>query len=378
MDEPRWLDDEHEVLQMLHLFINKLDDKPAEQWQRPISIPVKAKHFPLLFQSAGDAADQTWRCILQLANEFGIIQIGLKHKRNRLDPDYHDARISFCFDAEPLLRQWLGRPPQSSQKQRWQRAIKQQENLFPGNLERLKSKPISVPHKTPDQVIAAFGNIAQHLQQGLTLRQLSARCFWGDSKLLDKREELVKELYPGIQITARPIIVDVWLPETINGVLFIENKDTFCNTLLNPTPLTSQLAVVFSSGYMTSAQRIRQQAGARLFFQGSDRNITDFNAWWFATSNTNYPVYFWGDLDFSGMAILAALRQPFPQTQAWRPGYSRLLTELNAGHGHHVETASKQKQLDPAQTGCDYADLELLPALRKLKQFIDQEIIVLY
>ncbi|MBT4075489.1 MAG: hypothetical protein HOE78_02800, partial [Gammaproteobacteria bacterium] len=29
------------------------------------------------------------------------------------------------------------------------------------------------------------------------------------------------------------------------------------------------------------------------------------------------PVWFWGDLDYSGMAILKVLRQRFENVQAW-------------------------------------------------------------
>jgi hypothetical protein len=85
------------------------------------------------------------------------------------------------------------------------------------------------------------------------------------------------------------------------------------------------------------------------------------------------PVFFWGDLDYSGMAILRDLKAIFPNLEAWQPGYARMLARLNAGAGHLPDEAGKAGQLDPGDTGCPYADQELLPAIRKSGRFVDQE-----
>lgn len=37
------------------------------------------------------------------------------------------------------------------------------------------------------------------------------------------------------------------------------------------------------------------------------------------------PVRFFGDLDYAGIQILASLREVFPDTQAWAPGYGAIL-----------------------------------------------------
>jgi len=87
----------------------------------------------------------------------------------------------------------------------------------------------------------------------------------------------------------------------------------------------------------------------------------------------HWPVYFWGDLDFSGMDILAKLKKVFPTIEPWYNGYVPMLNALQAGDGHSPEEAKKEKQTDPVTTGCEYADLVLLPALRKYNRFLDQE-----
>ena len=94
-------------------------------------------------------------------------------------------------------------------------------------------------------------------------------------------------------------------------------------------------------------------------------------AWLFGRSEL--PVYFFGDLDFSGMQILTSLREVFAQAHAWKPGYGELISVLSSGGGHSPEMASKERQIDPGSTGCDFADGLLLPSMRQHGRFVDQE-----
>jgi len=84
-------------------------------------------------------------------------------------------------------------------------------------------------------------------------------------------------------------------------------------------------------------------------------------------------LFFWGDLDFSGMAILSSLKKVFPTIKAWKTGYDPMLCMLESGGGHTPKEAGKDNQDDPSITGCDYADKVLLPLLRSKKRFLDQE-----
>jgi hypothetical protein len=90
-------------------------------------------------------------------------------------------------------------------------------------------------------------------------------------------------------------------------------------------------------------------------------------------SAIDVPVYFWGDLDYSGFAILASLKTIFPSAQAWKPGYEPMLSRLKAGDGHSPAESGKERQRVVDGTGCAYADNELLPALRTWGKFLDQE-----
>jgi hypothetical protein len=93
--------------------------------------------------------------------------------------------------------------------------------------------------------------------------------------------------------------------------------------------------------------------------------------WLFGPSQL--PVFFFGDLDYAGMQILGSLRTVFPGAAAWRPGYERLADVLMQGGGHAPAQAAKELQTDPGNTGCAFADGELLPLIRRHGRFVDQE-----
>lgn len=86
------------------------------------------------------------------------------------------------------------------------------------------------------------------------------------------------------------------------------------------------------------------------------------------------PRIFWGDLDWSGMGILRAMRQSFPAIEAWPKGYEPMLHHLQNGQGHAPYEADKQGQNPVSSTGCPYADEQLVPALCGTGAFIDQEL----
>src|SRR5690606_5604399 len=83
--------------------------------------------------------------------------------------------------------------------------------------------------------------------------------------------------------------------------------------------------------------------------------------------------FFWGDLDYAGLSILAGLRHSLPDLEAWQPGYQPMLDVLRGGSGHRPDEARKGGQTDPGATGCLYTDRQLLPALRDKGKFLDQE-----
>lgn len=212
----------------------------------------------------------------------------------------------------------------------------------------------------------ALKGLAEQSIAGLTLRELSARHFWGDSKFLDGREEWLFKMLgqDPHDLIPRPLLLATYAPKDFSRLLFIENQDSFVRAaLLKPL----HTALIYSGGFRATAARLTT-AATFSFLPGSEPD--DFHARWQAPS---LEAAFWGDLDFSGMAILGSLRQGLPQLGAWQPAYSQMLDHLLAGGGHSPSQAGKEQQRDPGTTGCTYADAQLLPALRQLNRFVDQE-----
>jgi len=158
-------------------------------------------------------------------------------------------------------------------------------------------------------------------------------------------------------------------------VLFIENLMSFEQAVRSTSGAFEGLALVYASGFKGSAQRLRSPSGCSLFYSskgalGGDLKVA-FEAWLFGKGTT--PAFFWGDLDWAGMRILAAMRGSFAGLSAWEPGYAPMLLALGEGRGHSPEAAEKQGQKTLGSTGCGYADGYLVPVLQATGRFLDQE-----
>lgn len=367
MQQPPWLNEEPELRKLLGMFCDKLDRRAAPLWQQPPEIKLTPASFPHLF-TLGEAADRGWFLLQELARHYRLFDIKPNPKRRPIDPEYQDARLIFNFETETLLRAWLERPRKEDAHRAWTEAV--QTTDFPGDRTALAAAPLTFADKSPEQIVAAFAALASFIGQGYSLRQLSARCFWGDSKFLDGKEALVQQLYPQARIEARQLILDIWLPHEMHGVLFIENQDSYA-TMVGNHP---GLALIYCAGYKGAAHRIRDVGSVLRHYSGEPAHIATFEAWLFAQQG-EWPVWFWGDLDYEGMRILKALKQRFAAIDAWRPGYEILLRYLRETGGHPTAHGRKGEQTDPGATGGEYADTVLLPALRGTGSFVDQEIV---
>lgn len=374
-DAPAWLSESTEITGLLSQFIDRLDKQPATERLRPVAITLNEKTLPALFRQ-GTAADHLWDLIQSLQEDHAVIRIAPSKRRDPFSPDYTGARLTLQDGGEDILRHWLQRPRELTPIQRWRKAVEKNRHHFPGSTERLAAHRIAVPGKEDDAVLAAFIRVGEDALQGLSLRQLSSRCFWGNSKFLDSREELIRELYPELVIQARPVMVNIFIPETIEGLLFIENQDSYTSAVTGNPAICKNLILVYAAGFKGSAARIRQPDGVSLHYHGK----TDTTArqrledGWFKRRAIDWPLWFWGDLDYAGMSILKALKPRFPGIRAWPPGYEPMLALLRQQKGHAPAMAGKQAQQDPGTTGCEFADQVLLPAIRQEDAFVDQEV----
>ena len=373
---PVWLNDTPEILWLCNWFINRLNERPASARTKLVVITLNEKNIPGLFVQ-GEAADRLWDLIKSLEEDHQVFHIQKKNQKDPFSPEYTRARLTMRNGGEDILRSWLQRAKGLSPLQAWRKVVAENQHRFPGKTDKLSTHHIVLHGMENINIIDALANLAEYQQVGLSLRQLSSRCFFGDSKFLDGREELISELYPDLCIITRPVMVNIFIPETVQGILFIENQDSYTRAIAGNLVVCNDWVLVYAAGFKGSAARIRQLDGVSLHYHCKSNNAIQkqLEAWWFAQQVSEWPVCFWGDLDYSGMGILKALKQRFDVVRAWQPGYEPMLKFLQQQKGHQPVMTDKQEQQDPGTTGCDFADKILLPAIRQEKQFVDQEVV---
>ena len=341
---------------------------------------VHNKTLPALFDYSSDNTDYYWSLIVDLADEYGVFSIDLARPRPGVAV-YEKARLVLQPEAEALLRDWLQRPRVEPYAVSWKRAVARNAQYFMTDGAALLAKPIRREGQTAEQVVDGFAQAAKMLHEPMTLRALSAKCFWADSKFLDAREDLVRRLLPTADrhLINRPLLIHIAMAETTGQVLFIENLDTFLQLLALQRchSLFSHTTLVNSAGFRGASHRIRQRGATRFSHVQpyDDEQFETFQQWWFKEGSLTMPCYFWGDLDFSGMAILAALEQGFSSIAAWQPGYQVMLNYHSRGLCHSGEASGKQRQIAPRGVHCSYTNNILLPLLRSTKMFVDQEVV---
>jgi hypothetical protein len=369
---PIWLREEPEIEALLQEALNRFDRSKPDERSRDVFLAAESL-LPALARS-DHAADQMWKLVGEL-ERIGVL--GIRRGRpGPYDPAWKGAKIAFPLSAEGTLRIWLERERMLPALAQWRAAVGAAAHVFPGGCDSLLERRINIEGRLPEDVVAAFARMAA-VSGPITLRQLSAWCFWGDSKVLDERGDLVAQLFPALAIRDRAIVVAVYLPTTCKGVLFIENQDTY-TAACNGFPADARyLTLVYASGFRSSAERIRLPGGAIIHYAGPGVGSAAagiarrFEAWWFAQGDPSWPCAFWGDLDFAGMQILKSLRDRFGDVVAWQPGYAPMLEALILDGGY-LSGGNDGRQFDPAHTGCSYADNILLPAIRNRGQ-LDQE-----
>lgn len=372
-DAPVWLQEEPEIEALLHAAIDRFDRQPGEERERDVLLPAE-RMLPSLERSDA-SADQLWNLVGELERR-GVLRIR-RGRPGPYDPPWKGAKLAFAAAAESALRIWLQRERVPGETERWRAAVSTSTHLFPGSCDVLLTRRIAIEGRSPGEVVAALARIG-NVSGPITLRQLSALCFWGDSKVLDERAELVAALFPQLPVRDRAIVVAVHLPLHPEGVLFIENQDTYTAACGSEPAEVKPLALVYASGFRSSAERVRSPGGSVLHYAGPGARsgeadvATPFERWWFEHGPPLGPCWFWGDLDFAGMQILKTLRARFGEVSAWQPGYAPMVAELRREGGYSAGVGAGRGQVDPQATGCAYADDVLLPAIRERGQ-LDQE-----
>jgi len=369
VERPQWLDDEADILALLHAALDLFDRQRGADRCRRIHLAV-SDHLSSLAR-ADAVADQTWGLVAELERR-GVLAIR-RMARSPYDVDWKGAKIAFSPETEPLLRDWLGRDWNAPAALVWRHAVERYAGSFHDAGAALLAQRIAIENRSPEEIVAALSEAAK-MTVPVTLRQLSATVFWGNSKILDDRGELIAALMPHLQIRDRALVIAAHLPELCRGVLFVENQDTYTNAAAGMPLEARELALVFAAGFRGGASRARSRSGALLHTAGPGRGeyAERFEAWWYDLGPALGPSWFWGDLDFAGMQILKTLRSRFEGLRAWAPGYESMVAQLQSRGGYSGRVGDARGQVDPGVTGCPYADGTLLPAIRRYGQR-DQE-----
>lgn len=368
--------------------IIRLLDRFIDQCERPTSVrfnqKVNAKKWPELYDFSDSNHEFLWKLIEQTLHHECQIILQIKYSRvNTTEQEYDQATLIFNPQKEALVRHWLTRPKVDSYANQWHKELTRYPRLKSTSL----TQPIQIKDVTAEHILAGFNQADELIesmhQSGniISIRGLSARCFWGDSKFLDNRRNLIYDVFTNATTVVRDrmIMMSIYVPKILETAIFVENFDSFVTLVeaVNQSAKKHTTAVIYSAGYRGAANLIRQTGQSQFLHINfvSPEAAHQFENWWYQKSEQSPDCYFWGDLDYEGLSILRALRNNFPKIQAWRDGYQAIIDFHRQGLGHFAHQANKDKQQAPQPSGCDYGDTVLLPLLTQSKRFIDQEVV---
>jgi hypothetical protein len=361
---------DRDITNIFSKLFDKLDKQSIEERVNAIYIPINDNTFPELFR--GDEVQEKYIEILIQEDIFTLIM----SKKNRFRPwTEKKSKLQFNPQKEIFLREHYHRGIKNNL---WEDAIANCGFVFEKRLKEILLKtPIRIKDKSDNEVIRRF--IDWSIQSPIkgSAREESARCFWGISKVFDKREDLCTYF----NLTLLPITLLMHAcSHTINNVLFIENLETFYQATRSTNNVFNEILIVYASGYKASAKRVRREGGSSVFFtencllsKGNQKNILD---WLYLRNQIKIEVFFWGDLDYEGMAILDALREQFKNIKVWDTGYQPMIKAIENNFGHCPSMAGKENQREVRITSKeDNLERSIKVLLLSKNTFIDQEFV---
>lgn len=372
MQNEKWLSDDYaqEIVCLLRQFILQANKGIAPSRKRVTKVVL-----PSLFDYVDLDKRQYNFELLKYLSEKNILEVDLDK--------FNEVRhLKITKYGISILRDWLNMPFISPQEAEWRKVVA--ESCHPFALEygdRLIQLGYLGVYLSSELLLALseiWMNIPSLIDSNikLTWRQLSSKFFFGDSKFLDSyvRRDKLSGLFTEINslIQTRAIQVSVNLASYPIAILFIENWDTYCWLSKNENVCLSY-HLVYASGFKASANDIRKKESVAFYFSGDFSKNKGFESFWFSQEDTTLSTYFWGDLDYSGVEILKALKLQFSDIQAWQVGYAPMVKALRSGIGHRPASAGKENQRLVHTISCAYSENILLPALFETGLMLDQE-----
>jgi hypothetical protein len=377
--------DQPGIRRLLSELLERLERNPSRD--RVPMQKLDAAHMPEFGprRSAGEG-DAAWKA-LQSLEAAGFIAIDPVKVSLDQAPFERAPRVRLMVEREEELRAIAGIPRRGPGPQKlWRSALGRAFGAGDPRVERLCAfrMPFVEGRSVDDIANGLLGLAGRPEPIGTPIRSVSARYFWGDSKFLDERGDLIAALlgepscpYPemrvhlGIQIAS----------DDFRDVLLIENQDTFDVVCKVARSLAPAPVVLCAHGFKASARRVRTRLGCLPLYvlrsPATMAGLARFETWLFREGDdVELPVWFWGDLDWEGLKILKGMREAFSTARAWKPGYEPMVQLLRSGGGHEPDQAGKGGQRQVDFIGCEYADGVLRQILLEARRFIDQEVVL--
>lgn len=360
-----------DISKVLNKILDKLDNIAVLHRTNKLTVLIDDKTFRALYEPMEINDDIELENNINLLIKEKIFDLQQNKKSECLPLCDKKAKLIFNDEFENSLRIFYDREINTDS---WEDNLEEYFSKDSELYRLLKNNPFKIEGKSNKEIIEKLSIWIQKENKSTSQRQESARCFWGLSKIFDKRDEFNN--YFGLESMSVTLLIHS-KSECIKDILFIENLDTFYSAIESSNSIFDNFVLIYSSGYKLGAKRIRNRNGSKMFFTDdcvfSIEGKKEFISWFYFEKEMNIDTFFWGDLDYSGIDILASLKSNFPNLRAWEEAYSRMIDALDFGHPPIM--AKKENQREPRVTGCHYADDILLPALKEKKFFLDQEFI---
>lgn len=378
MTKPLWLSDAG-VRHLLNAIVDQIERAELAGKTLARSISLNERNYPALYGASLESEkERYWGYIPEMAR-LGWIELKLGKSHPGMVGYERSPRL-VIKDAS-RFKEATGRLHREvPASELWRAAVDKVLDLPQDVRNIIYMYRLDISGRDPEEVAMQLAKLPSLKDESLLLREVSSQLFWGMSKLLDDRQKLVAAIM-GLEecpFPEMPVHIQVALPKGgFDGVLFIENSTNYDRAMIDSVlgGKFERLALVFSAGFKAGAKRLRTKIGSSVYMavEGSLDSVDTkrFMEWFYG--RIELPNWFWGDLDYAGMSILAALRQSFHDIDAWEPGYRPMMDRLKNGFGHAPEATNKEKQKPISHTGCRYADQFLIPALQETEAFIDQE-----
>ncbi len=359
-----------DISKIFHIILDKLDQQPSSLRSRKIKIPIDHKHLPTLYSPKDFNDDKKLEDALTALLSKDIFSIEERQKESfKLFSEKKDAKLVFNYEYEEGLRKFFNRPVLVD---KWLNTVNKRSNIEDLK-ELLFRNKIRISSKTEEEILEKLIILLTSNNSNKSVRHISSKYFWGLSKLLDNKSEIIDYC----SLKPSPIILHIKsFNKKFKNILFVENLDTYTQILDSQNSIFNDYLIIYSSGFKAAAKRLRTTQGSKLFFEENcqlDKEGREtLKDWIYDKRQINVNVYFWGDMDYAGINIFSTIKDIFTELEIWKPGYDELLNAIDVKDSHKPLDSDKESQVQPKLTGVQYIDEVLIPILKN-EEFVDQE-----